>query len=72
MVIGIIFQHIGYFRPLADFFIDVIFLILLHFKSIVSGLRQVLAIESSLKMMTNAFYFTSKAIFVLKIFKYLS
>ena len=71
MVIGIIFQHIGYFCPLADF-IDVIFLILLHFKSIVLGLRQVLAIESSLKMMTNAFYFTSKAIFVLKIFKYLS
>ena len=29
-------------------------------------------IESPLKMMQNAFYFTSKAVFVLKIFKFLS
>ena len=29
-------------------------------------------IESPLKMMKNAFYFTSKALFVLKIFKFLS
>ena len=34
--------------------------------------RQFLAAESSLKMMKNAFYFTSKALFVLKIFKFLS
>ena len=40
------------------------------FKGPLSGcLRQFLATESSLKMMKNAFYFTSKALFVLKIFK---
>ena len=33
------------------------------------GLRQFLATESPLKMMKNAFYFTSKALFILKIFK---
>ena len=37
-----------------------------------SGLRQFLATGISLKMMKNAFYFTSKAPFVLKIFKFLS
>ena len=37
-----------------------------------SGLRQFLAAESSLKMMKNTSYFTSKALFVLKIFKFLS
>ena len=37
-----------------------------------SGLRQFLAIESPSKMTENAFYFTSKALFVLKIFKFLS
>ena len=31
-----------------------------------------LAAESPLKMMKNAFYFTSKPLFVLKIFKFLS
>ena len=36
-----------------------------------SGLIQVLATESPLKMMKNAFYFTLKALFVLKIFKFL-
>ena len=40
-------------------------------KGALSGLRQILATESSLKMMKNAFYFTSKALFVLKIFKFL-
>ena len=39
---------------------------------ILSGLRQFLATESPLKMMKNAFYFISKALFVLKIFKFLS
>ena len=34
-----------------------------------SGLRKFLVIESLLKMMKNASYFTSKAPFVLKIFK---
>ena len=37
-----------------------------------SGLRQLLGIESPLKMIKNAFYFTSKALFVLKIYKFLS
>ena len=37
-----------------------------------SGLRQFLATESPLKIMKNAFYFTSKALFVLKIFNFLS
>ena len=37
-----------------------------------SGPRQFLATETPLKMMRNAFYFTSKALFFLKIFKFLS
>ena len=37
-----------------------------------SGLRQFLATESPLKMMKNAFNFNLKALFVLKIFKFLS
>ena len=36
-----------------------------------SGLGQFLATESPLKIMKNAFYFTLKALFVLKIFKFL-
>ena len=43
-----------------------------NFKGALSGLRQLLAIERPLKMMKNAFYLTSKALFVLKIFKFLS
>ena len=42
------------------------------FKGTLSGLRQFFATESPLKMMENAFYFTSKALFILKIFKILS
>ena len=34
-----------------------------------SGLKQFLATESPLKMMKNAFYFTLRALFILKIFK---
>ena len=41
-------------------------------KGALSCLRQFLTAESSLKMMTNAFYFTLKAYFVPKIFKFLS
>ena len=41
-------------------------------KGALSGLRQVFAYESPLKMIKIAFYFTSKALFVLKIFKCLS
>ena len=36
------------------------------------GLRQFLAFERSLKIMKNAFYFTLKALFILKILKSLS
>ena len=42
------------------------------FKGAFSGLRQFLEIESPLKMMKNAFYFTLKALLALKIFKLLS
>ena len=41
-------------------------------KVALSGLRQFLATKSPLKMMKNAFYFTLKALFVLKRFKFLS
>ena len=41
-------------------------------KGAVSGLRQFLANEVSLKMMKKAFYFTSKALSVPKIFNFLS
>ena len=39
-------------------------------KGALSGLRQFLATESPSQMMKNAFYFTIKAFFVLKIFKF--
>ena len=42
------------------------------FKGAPSCLRQFLAVESLLKMMKNAFYLAPKALFVLKIFKFLS
>ena len=42
------------------------------FKGAFSGLRPFLAIESPLKMMKNALYFTLKARFVLQIVKFLS
>ena len=42
------------------------------FKGALSGLRQFLATERPLKMLKNAFYFTSESLFVLKIFKFLS
>ena len=41
-------------------------------KSALLDWRQFLATESPLKMMKKAFYFTLKALFVLKIFKHLS
>ena len=43
-----------------------------YLKGALSSLRQFLATESSSKMMANAFYFTLKVLFVLKIFKFLS
>ena len=42
------------------------------FKGALSGLRQFLATESPLKTMKNPFYFTLEALFVLKVFKFLS
>ena len=44
----------------------------LSFNGAQSQIRQFLATETPLKMMKNAFYFTSKALFVLKICKSLS
>ena len=44
----------------------------LYFKGALSGLRQFLATESPLKMIKNSFYFTSEAIFLLKILEFLS
>ena len=41
-------------------------------KGALLGLRQFLTIESPLKMVKNVFYFTLKALFALKIFKFLS
>ena len=49
-------------KTLSDFFI----------KGTLSSLRPFLAIKSPLKMMKNAFYFTLKAFFFLKIFEFLS
>ena len=43
-----------------------------NFEDALSDLRTLLATESPLKVMKNAFYFTLKAPFVLKIFKFLS
>ena len=42
------------------------------FKGALSGLRKFLAAETTLKMIKNAFYFTSKALFFLKIIRFLS
>ena len=42
------------------------------FVGALSGLRQLLATESPLKMMKNTFYSILKALFVLNIFKFLS
>ena len=41
-------------------------------KGSLSGLGHFLTIEDSLKMVKNAFYVTSKLLFALKIFKFLS
>ena len=49
-----------------------IVLILWGFKGALSGLRPFLAAVSFFKMVENTFHFTLKALFVLKIFKFLS
>ena len=41
-------------------------------KGALSGLREFLATESPLKTMKNVFCLTSRALFVLKVFKFLS
>ena len=56
------------FRALAYLLIIIAYLLIIDFKGILLGLRQFLATESPLKMMKNGFYFTLKALFVLKIF----
>ena len=43
-----------------------------YLKGALSSLKQFLATESPLKTTTNVFYFTLKALFLLKIFKFLS
>ena len=45
--------------------------IVFHTLKAISGLRQFLAAEPPLKVMKKAFYFTSKALFVLKILNFL-
>ena len=45
---------------------------LLYLKGTFSGQRHFLANENALKMMKNAFYLTLEALFVLKIFRFLS
>ena len=40
------------------------------FKGGFSGLKKILGTESPLKKMKNAFYFTLKLLFILKIFKF--
>ena len=52
--------------------LDFMFKALSVLKDALLGLKQFLATESPLKTMKNVFYFTSKAHFVLKIFKCLS
>ena len=43
-----------------------------RFKGALSGLRQFFATESPLKMIKSSFYFTLKALFILKNYKLLS
>ena len=43
-----------------------------NLKGAISDLRQFLTTESHFKMMKNAFCFTSKTLFVLKVFMFLS
>ena len=52
--------------------LEKILLCISAFKSALLGLKQFFPAEIPLKMMKNGFYFTLKALFVLKIFKLLS
>ena len=61
------------FGPMVGFLISFcMVLILWGFKGALSGLIPFLGAESFLKMMRNTFHFTLKALFVAKIFKFLS
>ena len=55
-------------KKIIKIFKDFVLSIMVTIKGTVSGLRQYLATESSIKMMKNAFYFTLKALFFLQIF----
>ena len=46
--------------------------VVISLKAALSDLKQFLAADSPLKMVKKAFYFTSKALFVFLIFKFLS
>ena len=58
-------------KKIIKIFKDFVLSIMVTIKGTVSGLRQYLATESSIKMMKNTFYFTLKALFFLKILKFL-
>ena len=48
-----------------------VYLVELNIKDALSSLKQFLTAESPLKLMKNVFYFTLKALLILKIFKFL-
>ena len=62
---------LAWFKRTSNFFVINIH-ICWPFKGAPSGLTQLLTTTSSLKLFKNTFYFTLKAVFVLKIFKFLS
>ena len=68
-ILCIIYCHEKSFINSKSYFAEVV---KKNLKGALSGLRQFVAAESHLKIMENAFYFLSKALFVLKIFKFLS
>ena len=68
-ILCIIYYHEKSFINSKSYFAEVV---KKNLKGALSGLRQFLAAESHLKIMENALYFLSKALFVLKIFKFLS
>ena len=53
-------------------YFSILIFVIEEIKGPLSGLRQFLTIERSLKIMKNAFYFMFKALFVLEIFTFLS
>ena len=57
---------------LLDFWHLTTLLLYILIKGALSVMRQFLATGTPLKMVQNTFYFTTKALFVLKIFKFFS